>query len=465
MKAIRRRLSETLVVLCALLGVGACPATRSASVSRSPEATAAESPAARQFADWLAAFNAGDQPTLAAYHEKSFPYQVASSDLANLERETLLRRGSGGFSLARVELTAPTRYTAILEERRAHQFSRALIEVDPAPPHRVVHFQLDHIPIPDDLLTAEERPHAILDADQRRELIERASREFEAHYVFPDVAAKMVSALHQHLTHGDYDKLTRAEDFTAAVVKDLRDVSHDLHIRFQFGKRPADFGQPQTPEQIHANLLRMNFGLGTVQRLPGNVAHLSFIAFYPPDHEVRAAIARAMTEISTADALLIDLRNNHGGQPDTVALIASYLFDDKPVHLNDIYWPDPGSTQQFWTKREVSGPRFGTTKPVYILTSKETISAGEELAYDLQTLRRARIVGETTAGGANPAAFHDLDDWFRISVPAARPINPVTKTSWEGVGVVPDVVATADAALEKARLLAVEEVSTRTRAH
>ena len=104
------------------------------------------------------------------------------------------------------------------------------------------------------------------------------------------------------------------------------------------------------------------------------------------------------------------------------------------------------------------GRRFGGKKPVYVLTSKQTISAGEGLAYALQALGRARLVGETTAGGAHPAGFTDLDDGFKIAVPFARAINPITRTNWEQVGVKPEVVVPELDALAKARVLAAEEV-------
>jgi C-terminal processing protease CtpA/Prc len=101
---------------------------------------------------------------------------------------------------------------------------------------------------------------------------------------------------------------------------------------------------------------------------------------------------------------------------------------------------------------------------VYVLTSKRTFSGGEEFTYDLQSLHRAKIVGETTGGGAHPVAPHELDEWFTILVPSGRPINPITKTNWEGVGVVPDIAVPPDAALEEAHRRALADVSSK-RAH
>lgn len=94
-----------------------------------------------------------------------------------------------------------------------------------------------------------------------------------------------------------------------------------------------------------------------------------------------------------------------------------------------------------------------------MLTSNQTFSGGEEFTYDLQTQKRATIVGETTGGGAHPIAGHTAGNHFMIAVPGGRPINPVTKKDWEGTGVLPDVRTTAKDALDTALRLAKKNVA------
>ncbi|CAH1689983.1 hypothetical protein CHELA1G11_20597 [Hyphomicrobiales bacterium] len=74
-----------------------------------------------------------------------------------------------------------------------------------------------------------------------------------------------------------------------------------------------------------------------------------------------------------------------------------------------------------------------------MLFGPKTYSAGEEFAYDLQVLKRVTVVGGKTRGGANPGGLADLSSNFFVVVPTGRAQNPITHTSWEGVGVVPDV--------------------------
>jgi len=159
--------------------------------------------------------------------------------------------------------------------------------------------------------------------------------------------------------------------------------------------------------------------------------------------------------------VIVDLRQNGGGDPAMVQLIASYFFGTEPVHLNDLYFRPSDSTTQWWTLAYVPGRRMPTTD-VYVLTSHRTFSAAEEFTYDLQNLKRATIVGEVTGGGAHPGDPERLSEHFMMFVPSGRAVNPVTKTDWEGTGVKPDVEVPAEKALKMANLMALKRAVQKT---
>jgi retinol-binding protein 3 len=96
-----------------------------------------------------------------------------------------------------------------------------------------------------------------------------------------------------------------------------------------------------------------------------------------------------------------------------------------------------------------------------VLTSDRTFLGAEEFSYDLKMLKRATLVGETTAGAAHMVGPHRIDDHFMILVPYARSINPISKTDWEGRGVEPDVNVDAADALATAEKLAERKEKTR----
>jgi tetratricopeptide (TPR) repeat protein len=148
-------------------------------------------------------------------------------------------------------------------------------------------------------------------------------------------------------------------------------------------------------------------------------------------------VLNALNFIENTDAIIVDLRNNIGGSPTTVQFLSSYFFD-KPVHLNNIYWRRGDYIEEFWTIDSI-GIKKRPDVPVFILISKNTFSGGEEFAFSLKNQKRATLIGEQTAGAANPGYTFRINERFNIFIPTGRSVNPVTGTNWEGKGVNPDI--------------------------
>ncbi len=199
-----------------------------------------------------------------------------------------------------------------------------------------------------------------------------------------------------------------------------------------------------------------NFGIHRVERLDGNIGYLD-LRRVPVPANAGPAIAAAMELVAGTYALIIDLRRNGGGSPEGVVFWCSYLFTERPTHLNDIFHADTGETRQFWALPYVPGTRY-VDRPVYVLTSGHTFSGGEDFCYTLQALGRAQVIGETTGGGAHPTRPFPISPAVHIAIPFARSINPVTGTNWQGTGVVPDVAVPEERAYDVAYGLALRHV-------
>jgi len=98
---------------------------------------------------------------------------------------------------------------------------------------------------------------------------------------------------------------------------------------------------------------------------------------------------------------------------------------------------------------------------VYVLTSGATFSGGEALAYDLQRLGRATVVGERTRGGAHPRRGFRVHAHLEATIPVARAVSPISGSNWEGSGLTADVEVPADVALETAYRRALNDVTER----
>jgi hypothetical protein len=304
-------------------------------------------------------------------------------------------------------------------------------------------------------------PDRTIDAAQRAAIIEKALSELHRAYVFPEVAGKMEQVLRERLKAGAYEGLSSSIKFAETLTADLQGVSRDKHLRVRFSSQPLPERGPGPPsaeerERMKRQSARTNFGFAKAEVLAGNIGYLDLRGFAPPPIAAPTAVA-AMNLLGNADALIVDLRQNGGGDPAMVALLCTYLFSaDDPVHLNSLYWRPGDSTHQWWTLPYVPGPRFDG-KPVYVLTSGRTFSGAEEFSYNLKARRRATIVGETTGGGAHPGGGVRLGDHFMMFVPSGRAINPVTKTNWEGTGVAPDIAVPAADAFNRAYLEALRK--------
>jgi len=416
-----------------------------------PQTTPPTSPAGETLQAWLDAFNSGDRAQMEAYCKKYDPKQTP-------DRMLSFRGQTGGFELQQVLKSDRLHLEFVVKEHNSDTRAIGSLDVTDAQPPQVVQLGLRALPPGASLSDVTFN----IDAATRIKVIDGAILQLNEFYVFPETAQKMEDALRAHQKHGDYDSITNGNTFAAKLTDDLEAVSHDKHLRVNYSPvkmpdRPADAKpSPEEVAQYHKQMEEANCGFDKVEHLAGNVGYVKFDFFADPDVCGPTAVA-AMNFVANVDALIFDLRENGGGDPKMVAFISSYLFD-QPTHLNDLYTRKDNSTQQFWTLPYVPGKRLAGV-PVYVLTSKETFSGGEEFCYNLKNLKRATLVGETTGGGAHPVSGHRLDDHFMIGVPFARAINPISKTNWEGTGVEPDIKVRAPDALSTAQKLASEKSS------
>lgn len=302
-------------------------------------------------------------------------------------------------------------------------------------------------------------PDRTIDAAERKTVVEGVADKVAANYVFPDIGKKMAADLRSRFEAKQYDAITSGRQFAETLTKDLREICKDKHLRVRYTPtpRPLQPDRPPTAEEMRRDreeMARDNFAFKKVERLAGGVGLLDFEAFMPAE-AIGDTAAAAMSFLANSDAIIVDLRRNGGGSPGGVVLLCSYFFENS-THLNDIYTRSTDSTKQFWSLPVLPGKKLAD-KDVYVLTAARTFSGAEEFAYNLQSQKKATIVGETTGGGAHPTRGFRVTDHFGVGVPFARSINPVTKTNWEGTGVKPDVAVPADQALLTAHSMALKK--------
>jgi Peptidase family S41/N-terminal domain of Peptidase_S41 in eukaryotic IRBP len=285
---------------------------------------------------------------------------------------------------------------------------------------------------------------ATLDEATRRAVVEAAAKMLRERYVFPDVADQAARAIESALRAGDYRGLDQPGTFAQRLTEDLRAVARDKHLRVTAPGTPAATSPPPAP-------VRAEGGVARADILDDNIGYIEVVGF-PAPAAFNNPVDRAMAALQKTRALIVDVRRNGGGSPVSVSRLVSYfLRSGERVHINTFINRNPGTetfrSQDFWSE---TTPFSYAGKPVFVLTSLRTFSGGEEFAYDMQVMKLARIVGETTGGGANPGGTVRLAAGLTMFVPGGRAKNPITGTNWEGVGVTPDIALPSENALKAA---------------
>lgn len=307
-------------------------------------------------------------------------------------------------------------------------------------------------------------PTVEVDRAARSEVIDTLIAKLNAYYVSPDKAKQAETVLRAQQREGRYDGITDGKQLAKQLSDDIDGVIHDKHMLVNVSARPVppDDAIPpppktraewekQVPPAVLERVLASNLGVEKVDHLSPSIGYLQ-ISSFGPVFLVSDKFAAAMNELADTDGLIIDLRNNGGGGGDSVALLISYLVDER-TRLNDSWERATGITTQYWTQDKLDGKRYGGKKPVFILAGPNTKSAAESFAYQMQALKRATVIGERTWGGANASRPYRLSEHFVAFIPSRRSISPITHADWEGTGVAPDVAAKVDDALATAKEL------------
>jgi hypothetical protein len=293
-------------------------------------------------------------------------------------------------------------------------------------------------------------------AAEPRAVVGHVADQIGANYFDPEKAEAIARDLKLEAVRGQYDRFQAPLDLARALTERLKPL--DNHFMVAWSPPVAAEDPKLAPRgsvvEDSDRERRSNYGFRAIEILPGSIGLIDlrhFAEFATPGDQALEKADAAMALLSGADAIVIDLRNNGGGYPAMVAYLASYFVPRDANIYNTFKGRGPDTFER--PALDVRGMRR-TDVPLYILISARTGSAAESFAYTLQSAKRAVIVGETSAGAANPGGFEDAGDGFAVFVSAGRPVNPFTKTNWEGVGVVPDVQVPAADALTRAEALA-----------
>jgi hypothetical protein len=251
-------------------------------------------------------------------------------------------------------------------------------------------------------------------------------------------------------------------ELARGLTEVLRRATGDRHVAVEW----IDPSGPPAAEadwiaRWRAGAAKANHGISRVEILPGNVGYLAIRSFHT---YLGAAptIRAAMALVRHTDALVLDLRDNGGGDGETAGAVErtflgpgqrSALRTETRLGIDPLRQDPPPE----WD-------RYGPERPLAILVNGRSFSAAEAISFGLASAGRAVLVGSPTAGGAHMTdAATPLPCGFQAWIPNRRPFDPRNGTSWEGTGVTPHVQTTDAAALSAAHLHLLRTLRERSR--
>lgn len=266
---------------------------------------------------------------------------------------------------------------------------------------------------------------------QQASALEAAASAIEAQYFEEDTASRIARRLREEAAE---TRLRACQD-EAAFVAETNVILDSYDPHFMFERPGNEAGAEDWLMAWRSESATVNAGVREARVLEGNVGYLRISSFYPWDL-AKPKLEAAAALLSDTRGLIIDLRRNGGGDARTAQ------------HLVRALAPAVEAVQTIERRRGTSSESLpaiefdlgGTARPVAILIDRRSGSASEFVAYSLQALDGALIVGSRSGGVANMIGEPvELGESYAISIPDARPVNLITGTNWEGSGVHPDI--------------------------
>ncbi len=265
-------------------------------------------------------------------------------------------------------------------------------------------------------------------------------------YVFAEKGKSIAESFSNAHSLGKFDAAKNWQEFSLEATKVLRDLSGDGHLFVRYDPKrakellttPDDVSNSNEEDPFFHGIAarEKNYGFAEVKILSGNLGYLKLSEINISEKSLPTLLA-AMRFVSYTRALTIDLRDNSGGGSEIGAVLESF-FLPKNVTLLE-FRSRAGNVEFSKTVSWLTENKYD--RPVYIIVNQKTASAAEAFAYALQAKKRAKIVGQPSAGGANMSSWYAVNEHVYVSVSTGAPVLPgTTEESWEGKGVQPDLL-------------------------
>jgi C-terminal processing protease CtpA/Prc len=260
-------------------------------------------------------------------------------------------------------------------------------------------------------------------------------------------------SLHNVYSPQVHNNMSNAELY--AVLCRLITPLNDIHAFLQ----PTSDGLPryESSEFFRTNKVQQDFSIDVVKNhylpsmvavdehlhygiLSGNIGYIHFGEFGMPVGFYRQKMETIMNELKNTRAMIVDIRNHAGGDDEVSQYIAGLFASDRKLFMtvrkrNGSGRNDFTTPENWYVEKQGS---FQFTKPVAVLTTGWTASAGETFTWAMNTQAHVTQLGDTTAGGFTDVISRELLNGWLYFVGVGDYRNAKGESE-EGKGITPKI--------------------------
>jgi len=234
----------------------------------------------------------------------------------------------------------------------------------------------------------------------------------------------------------------------AWMLRELKDPHVGLYAPGKFASSYTEDDEDFNLELIKQQLTNRgtgkykNFYYGTFSS--ANIGYIHIIGFTednvdPMNQTWGKAIDDIIIDIAHTDALILDIRGNRGGHVYAMEYIAARFASAHKEYLIARQKNGPGPNDYQKPRTHIITPaNIRYTKPILLLTNKDTVSVSERFTMALRTQDHITHIGTKTRGALSVRIERPMINGWFYSISSER-VTDMNGKIYEGVGIEPDV--------------------------
>ena len=247
------------------------------------------------------------------------------------------------------------------------------------------------------------------------------------------------------------------------MLSELRDGHVNLYTAYDMGRY---WTWHEAYPQNYSDTLERSY-MGTDYKISGgmryrilddNIGYIRYESFQQPVSE--SGLDDALAYMALCRGLIIDIRNNGGGNLTTAEMLAGRFVQEKTLvsYMQHKTGKGHNDFSQLEARYLEPSSNFRWHKPVCVLTNRSVFSAANDFAVMMHTLPNVKLVGDHTGGVSGLPMSSSLPNGWNVRF-SACPMYDAQKRQTE-FGIAPDIsvgltdeatLAGRDNIIEKAR--------------